>query len=130
MSTKQWSTAPAEAKLSPLDQIRYTEAEITRQIAAARESAEKTVAQERVQATRLKQEAQEAGQRDGQSHYLELIADAEGEARVLVAQAHRQADDLRRRGHRQTGKAVRKAIKIVLGEVDEPGEVIPKRGEQ
>jgi len=109
-----------EVRLSPLDQIRHVEAEITRQIAAARETAEKTVAQERTQAARLKREAQEAGRREGQSRYKDLVADAEGETRVIVTQAHQRAEDLRQRGQRQMSKAIHHAVKIILGDIESP----------
>ena len=112
--------ANPEAKLSPLDQIRHVEADITRQIAVAREAAEKTVAQERTQAARLKKEAQEAGRREGQNRYKDLIGEAERETRVLVAQAHQRAEDLRQRGQRQMAKAIHHAVKIILGDIEIP----------
>ena len=115
--------ANPEARLSPLDQIRHIEADVTRQIAVAREAAEKTVAQERTQAARLKREAQEAGHREGKSRYKDLIAEAERETRVLVAQAHQRAEDLRQRGQRQMTNAIHHAVKIILGDIESPQDV-------
>lgn len=46
-----------ENELSPLDQIRQTEAEVTRRIAAAREAAELNVVKARTEATHLKNQA-------------------------------------------------------------------------
>lgn len=102
-------------ELSPLDQIRQTEAEVTRRIAAAREAAEKTVEKARGEAAKRKAAAREAGRLEGQAQLKENLARAEEEARALVAQAHHQADELRRRGRQRMHKAVQFAICVVLG---------------
>jgi vacuolar-type H+-ATPase subunit H len=119
MIAKSLPTTFSETELSPLDQIRYTEAEITRQIAAARETAEKMLAQERAQAARLKREAQEAGQKEGENRFKDMITETEGETRVLVMQAHQRAEELRQRGQQKMAKAIRHAVHIILGDTEQ-----------
>ncbi len=60
-------------QFSPLDQIRQTEAEITRKIAAAREAAEQVVVKARLDASVIKKQALEDGNREGQSQYREIL---------------------------------------------------------
>ncbi|MEW5940075.1 MAG: V-type ATPase subunit subunit G family protein [Chloroflexota bacterium] len=104
----------AEA-LSPLDQIRLVEAEITRKIVAAREVSERAIAEARAQAARVKKEAREAGARQGQIRYKEIVSKAEEEARGIVAHAHNQASDLKRKGQARMEAAIREAVDAVLG---------------
>lgn len=101
--------------LSPLDQIRLVESEITRKIAAARELSERAVAEARAQAARLKKEARETGAREGQIRYKEIVAKAEEEARGILAHAHNRASELKRRGQVRMEAAIQEAIGIVLG---------------
>jgi vacuolar-type H+-ATPase subunit H len=101
--------------LSPLDQIRLVEAEITRKVVTARESSEHSVANARVQAALLKKQAEEKGKREGQIRYKETIAKAEEQAQVIIAQAHHEADDLRGNGQACMEQAVNEALNIVLG---------------
>ncbi len=103
------------SELSPLDQIRLAEAEITRKIVTAREATERTIADARAQAARLKKEAHEAGTREGQIRYKEIVSKAEEEARAIVAHAHNQASDLKRKGQARMEAAIQEAIGIVLG---------------
>lgn len=101
--------------LSPLDQIRLAEAEITRKIAVARETSERAAGEARAQAARLKKEAREAGSREGQIRYKEIVSKAEEEARGIVAHAHNQASELKRKGQVRMEAAIQEAIGIVLG---------------
>jgi vacuolar-type H+-ATPase subunit H len=101
--------------LSPLDQIRLAEAEITRKIVAAREGSEHAVVEARTQATLLKKQANDSGIREGQVRYKEIIAGAEDEARTMVEHAHNQAVDLQRKGKARTEAAIQEAINIILG---------------
>lgn len=101
--------------LSPLDQIRLVEADIARNIAAAREASERAVAEARAQAARLKKEAREAGMREGQIRYKEIVAKAEEEARAIVSRAHKQASMLRQKGQSRMETAIQEAVNIVLG---------------
>jgi vacuolar-type H+-ATPase subunit H len=105
----------AEAELSPLDQIRQAEAEVNRRIAAARRAAEMIEIKARAQAVDLKREAHEAGRREGRAQYEELVSRAEVEAEALLAQAHSQAEDLRRKGDLHMDAAVHRAVEVVVG---------------
>ena len=101
--------------LSPLDQIRLVEAEITRKIAAAREASEHSAANARAQSAALKKQAGEKGERAGQIHYKETVAKAEEQAQMIVAQAQNEADDLRRKGQARMERAVNESLNIILG---------------
>jgi vacuolar-type H+-ATPase subunit H len=101
--------------LSPLDQIRLAEAEITRKVVTAREAVERAIVEARTQATLLKKQAQETGTREGQICYKEIVAGAEEEARGLVAHAHDRASVLRLKGQARMEAAIREAVSIVLG---------------
>jgi vacuolar-type H+-ATPase subunit H len=108
-------TPTTDTNLSPLDQIRQVEAEVTRQIAAAREAADHTISEAGSQVSGLLDEARVSGRHRGQTRYKEIISGAEEEARALVSQAHNQADDLRRKGKRRMTTAVRHAASLVIG---------------
>lgn len=108
-----------ENELSPLDQIRQVEAEVTRRVAAARVEAESVLAKARTQAAQIKSEARAAGQREGQALYKELVAKAEEEARLLNAQSQSRAVELRRKGYQRMEQAVQLSIQIVVGQEDE-----------
>ena len=101
--------------LSPLDQIRLAEAEITRKIVKAREASEHRLVNARTEATLLKKQADETGTREGQIRYKGIVAKAEDEAQAMVAHAHNQAADLRRRGQDHMETAIQDAIQIILG---------------
>ena len=106
--------------LSPLDQIRFCEAEITRRIAAARQSAEESLAGARSEAASLKKQAKERGLQRGQSQCQEIISKAEENAKVTVVQARQRSEELSQRGRRRIEEAVRKAANIIVGlEADE-----------
>ena len=106
-------------ELSPLDQIRQTEGEVTRKVAAAREAAEQILENARQQGEILKRNAREAGTREGQGLYKTTIAKAEEEARALVAEAAFQAEQLKRRGRQHMRSSVSFAVNLVLGLVEE-----------
>jgi vacuolar-type H+-ATPase subunit H len=102
-------------ELSPLDQIRLVEAEITRKVAAAREASEHNAANARAQSVTLKKQAEEKGEREGQIRYKETIAKSEEQAQLIVAQAQNEADDLHRKGQARMEQAVSEALNIILG---------------
>jgi vacuolar-type H+-ATPase subunit H len=113
---KHWMFEPTSADgLSPLDQIRLVEAEITRKIIAAHESSEHNAANARIQAALLKKQAEENGKREGQIRFKETIAKAEEQAEVIIAQAQHEADDLRENAQARMEQAVNEALNIVLG---------------
>ena len=109
-------------ELSPLDQIRKAELEATRRIAEARGIAEQAIARANSQAELLRIQAREAGQRDGQAHYQEIIVKAEEQAQALISLAHKRAEDLRRTGELRMGIGVSCAIKLILDLEEEAGE--------
>ena len=100
--------------LSPLDQIRLCEAEVTRRIAAARQSAEESLAGARSEAASLKKQAKERGYRRGQAQFQDAITKAEENAQVMIARARQRADELSVRGRRRIEEAVRKAVSVVI----------------
>jgi vacuolar-type H+-ATPase subunit H len=100
--------------LSPLDQIRLAEAEVTRKIVAAREASEHAITEARTQAALLKKEAHDSGAREGQIRYKEIVCKAEEEARTIVEHAHNQADVLRRNGQVRMEGAIREVINVIL----------------
>ena len=101
-------------ELSPLDQIRLAEAEITRKIVTAREASERVIAEARTRATVLKKQAHESGSRAGRIRYKEIVSKAEEEARTIVQHAHNQADELRQNGQTRMDAAIQEALGIVL----------------
>ena len=109
-------TGPSSANgLSPLDQIRLAEAEIIRKVVTIREESERIVVDARAQSTLLKKQAHDSGIREGQIQYKGIISKAEEEARTIVAHAHTQAADLRRKGQERMEAAIQEAMRIVLG---------------
>lgn len=110
-----------DTELSPLDQIRQTEADVVRQTAAAREAAGQTVAHAQTQAREILDDARQTGRREGEKRYREIISNAEEEAQAIIAQAHRRAEHLRRRGRQRLTIGVRQAMNVVIG-LEEAGE--------
>jgi len=106
---------PADG-LSPLDHIRLMEGEITRGLIVAREAAEQKAAQARAQAANLLQEARQRGRQAGQIRYREMTAEAEEEAKAILAQAAGRAESMRRAGAGRMDRAVDQALRILLGE--------------
>jgi len=101
--------------LSPLDQIRLAEAEITRKVVAAREASDRNAANAHIQAALLKKQAEENGKREGQIRFKETVANAEEQAEMIIAQAQHEADDLCGNGQARMEQAVNEALNIVLG---------------
>lgn len=104
-----------EFELSPLEQIRHMEAEVTRRVASARQAAEKVVVQARTKAAQQRMEEREAGRREGQERYQASITSAEDESRQILSQAQEQVDALRKRGEARLYAVVNQAINIILG---------------
>lgn len=103
------------SELSPLDQIRLVETEMTRNIAAARAASVQTVLDARARAAHLKKRAHQLGSNKGKIQYQEMIASATDEAHVMVSDAHNQADELRRNGLSQMDGAIQEVVNIVVG---------------
>lgn len=109
-------SSAAKFERSPLDQIRQAEADVTRRIAAARQAAEDAIREAQAQAADLKRQAREIGRQEGLADYQATVSRAEDEARKVIAQAHGQAESLRRRGDLFGETAARCAIAVVLGQ--------------
>jgi vacuolar-type H+-ATPase subunit H len=105
-----------QSELPPLDQIRKAEAEATHRIAEARQVAEQTIARANSQAGLLRIQAGEAGKRDGQARYQEIIVKAEEEAEEIIALARKRAEDLKLRGKLRLDVGVSHVIKLILGQ--------------
>jgi flagellar biosynthesis/type III secretory pathway protein FliH len=112
---KKVSHLSSEAELSPLDQIRQTEADVTRAVAAACQAADEIVAQAQREAAQIKQEARQSGVREGQARYREMISNAEEEVRDIVAEAKERAKELRRKGQKRMDRGVHQAVRMVIG---------------
>jgi vacuolar-type H+-ATPase subunit H len=102
-------------ELSPLDKVRMVEAEVTRRLVAARESAEQTVVKASTVAAQRKSEAREAGTHEGEVLFKSIVAKAEEESQAIIAQAHQRATEVRRRGNQRMEKAISIAMQIVVG---------------
>ena len=115
--------AAGEAQLSPLDQVRLAEANVTRKVAAALKNREHSLTKTKAQAKLLLDEARQRGEREGQIQYREIVSEAEEKARAVRAGANHEAEELRLRGSRKMGVAVRRVVNIITGiEEDEAGE--------
>ena len=86
------------SELSPLDQIRHAEADVIRQRAAARETADCKVKVAQRDRKVMIDKARESGKRFGLTRYKEILSIAENEAQTIISQAHHQAKHLRHRG--------------------------------
>lgn len=106
--------ASTETELSPLDKIRQTEAEVAGSVAAAREAAEKIIANAKKEAAEIKRQAREAGLREGEARKRAMLAQAEEEARLILADAQNLALNLRQKGQKRMGSGVEYAINVIL----------------
>lgn len=101
-------------ELTPLDQIRQAEVDLARQVAAAREAAEHTIANANAQAAQIKNDAREQGKREGMARYQDILHIAEEEARSIVARGHRNAEELRYKGSTRMQTAIHHALSIII----------------
>jgi vacuolar-type H+-ATPase subunit H len=109
-------------ELSPLDQIRQVEAEITRQIASARETGAQLITKTREEAKTIVKDAHETGDREGQKRYKEIVTAAEEEAQTVIAQTQNRAEFLKRRGLQRLESGTCQALHIILGLEDEEAD--------
>ena len=121
MIGKSRPSVPAQPDLSPLDQIRNTEAENSRRVAAAREHAALTLQQARSSTARMLADAREAGRKEGEMQRRVRLDEARGEAEAITTRAQQAAKELQRVGRRKMNSAVIYAVRLILGE-DEPGD--------
>ena len=104
-----------ESKLSPLDQIRYSEAEIIRNMALARDEAQRIESQARKRAKQMIAEARDLGRNEGEAHRREMTSVAEEEARAINAQAKNSTTELRRKGYNRMDIAVNQLVGLICG---------------
>ena len=115
--------AGGKAQLTPLDQIRLAEVNVTRKVAAALENSDHSLTNAKTQAKLLLDEARQKGKHKGQIQYREIISEAEEKARAVRAGADQQVEALRQKGGRKMGAAVRRVVNIIAGsEEDEAGK--------
>lgn len=109
---------PAEqtqtTELSPLDQIRQSEAEVTRKIAAARETALHNLEAARKEAARIVAQAREEGLHEGQVRYREILLETEKEAKNLIDLAQEEVKELSKRGDKHMEQAIQQIMDIVI----------------
>ena len=103
-----------EDNISPIEQIRRAEAEVTRQVAAAREAAEETLQAAKAQAARLHAEALQEGKQEGEQHCQQIIDQAKEAASQIVIQANEQAKEMRRNGLLHMDRVAQQALHYVL----------------
>ena len=104
-----------EDALSPLDQIRQTEAEVMRRVATAQEEAEAIIAEASSQAENTIREAGTAGRREGRARYRDIVTLAQEEAQAVIAQAYKRAEILRLREQHRLPAGIRQIVSIVIG---------------
>jgi len=104
-----------ESPLSPLDQIRQTEAEVMRKVVNARESTGKVVQEAGDQAAETLKRAHIEGEQAGQAQYKETLAKSEEEAKALVVEATQRAEKLRQRGKLTMDALVWRIVQFVSG---------------
>ena len=102
-------------ELSPLDKIRKEEAEVIRQIVMVRERSDQSIANARKKAAQIKNQAQESGNRIGQTRHKEIVAKAEEEAQAINASAKNRSSEMYRRGQDRMDASIQEAVKIILG---------------
>lgn len=104
-----------KGQLLPLDQVRSEESEVTRKAIVARKNAERSIADARLEAMKIKTQARESGAQEGKVLYKKIVDTAEDEARAIKEQAQKQAIELQEKGQSRMELAVQHAVSIVLG---------------
>ena len=112
-------------EISPLEQIRHAEAEVTRRLASARQEAEKKLIKARSKAAQQQKQALDEGLRQGQAHYQSTINKAEEEARQILTESREKAGTLLLQGETHLYEAVCLAVEIILG-VEGGGKTNPE----
>ncbi len=99
-----------------LDLIRSSEAEVTRMVAAARESTAKEIAAARERVQEQLSQAEERGRVEGELQRQTALQQADEEAHKIVSQAGVEAERLRGITPAQIAVAVDYAVKVVIGD--------------
>jgi vacuolar-type H+-ATPase subunit H len=106
-------TKPPTSIAAPLDEIRQVEAEIARQLQAARAEAEAHIAQAEESARAIRQQSLELGRHDGEADYQEMMAHASQDAEQIIQDASLAAQILHRNQARHLPLLVRRIIECV-----------------
>jgi len=104
-----------EIELSPLDKIRYAEAQSTRQLAAARVKADELIENTKGEAKKKIAAAHQIGAREGSILKKEMLSKAEDEAQAILEQGKKYADLLELKGKQFMSQAVDQVTDIILG---------------
>ena len=109
--------------LSPIEKIRQAEAEITRQIAAARETAEGSLQAAKIQAERLHAEAIQQGKREGEKLYRLKLDQAREAAAQIVSEANKRAVEMRQNSISNMDDVIQQALYYLLNlQTDQAGK--------
>lgn len=106
-------TTPPTSIASPLDEIRQVEAEVARQLQAARAAAEAHIVQAKESARTIKQQALEVGRHEGKADYQEIMTCASQEADQIIQNASLAANTLHESQVRYLAPLVRRIIECV-----------------
>lgn len=113
------STRLRNNQLSPLDQIRYAEAEITRRIAASRVVAKKIVADANERSVEELKNARNSGQREGEVNYSKILSEASEEAEEILIRAQNQCTEITNRGKERMEYALQCALHLIIAQKKE-----------
>jgi vacuolar-type H+-ATPase subunit H len=100
---------------SPLEVIRHKEAEMTRRLAAARETAVSQIKATEQQAREIVRQAEAQGQREGEAQRRSALGEADREAEAILAQARVRAEALQSVSQAEVETAVAQAMTIIIG---------------
>jgi vacuolar-type H+-ATPase subunit H len=106
-------TTPSISIASPLDEIRQVEAEVARQLQAARAEAEAHIVQAEESARAMKQQSLEAGRHEGEADYQEFITRASRDAEQIIQDASLAANTLRQSQAQHLASLVRRIVECV-----------------
>jgi len=110
------STKLRNNQLSPLDQIRYAEAEITRRIAASHVVAKKIVADANSRAADELRNAKEYGRREGETNFSMILAEASEEADAILIRAQNRCNEITKRGQKRMDYALQCALDLIIAQ--------------
>lgn len=111
----KFSGQPAENNQLLLGAIRQKESSINRQLAAARDAAEKEVAAAQLKARQIIDQAVEDGRLEGEAAFKEALSDIEQEAAEIETQARKEAEASKNLAEETLNTAVNQIIKIITG---------------
>jgi vacuolar-type H+-ATPase subunit H len=99
----------------PLEKIRQAEVEISRQIIAARKSAEQRIIDAQLQANRIKKKSLEHGDIAGQKAAEEHLAQVQSKVSEMITLAQVHHEESIQHGFKHMQTAVEYAVSFVIG---------------